>query len=68
MEKVNCATQTENVASFFVDVEGDIFDTLEAADVCGVVAEVVVDGFYVGSLDDIRAAALAKYNAAKQEC
>ena len=65
MKTINAATDQNNTASFFIDADGDIFDTLEeASEVSSCVAEIVVDGLYVGSLDEMRAAALRKYQAA----
>ena len=54
--------QNENTATFFVDVYGDIFDTLEEAELLGLDGTVQVPSLYVGSLEEMRAAALAKYN------
>ncbi len=65
MKIVNGAT-AENTAVFFVDVEGDIFDTAEEAQACGLAGQVIVDSFFVGRLDDMRARALRIYNAARE--
>ena len=58
----NYSTQNENIAKFYICIDGDIHDTKEDADITGCVAEVIVDGFFVGSMDDMRKSALAKYN------
>ena len=63
MKNVNAATQTESAATFYVCVYGDIFDTAEEAEITGLAGTVTVDGFFVGSMDEMRRAALSKYNA-----
>ena len=63
MKNVNAATQTESTATFYVCVYGDIFDTAEEAEITGLAGTVTVDGFFVGSMDDMRRSALAKYNS-----
>lgn len=65
MKTINAATDHANTASFFVDSDGDIYGTHADASEFGIcVAEVIVDSLYVGSLDDMRAAALRKYQDA----
>jgi len=63
MKNVNAARQTEGTATFYVCVYGDIFDTAEEAEITGLAGTVTVDGFFVGSMDDMRRSALAKYNS-----
>lgn len=65
MKTVNAATNQENTAEYFVDVYGDIHETLEDAEEMGVAGKVIVDGMYVGSAEEMRAAALRKYMAAE---
>lgn len=62
MKIVNGAT-SENTATFFVDIEGDIFEHQVEASVCGIAGKIVVDSFFVGSLTDMMARALRIYNA-----
>jgi hypothetical protein len=64
MKQINCATSS-NTASYFIDQDGDILESLHDA-TSPVVAEVIVDGFYVGSADEMRKAALRKYLAATE--
>lgn len=66
MKTINAATDQNNTTSYYIDNDGDIHETLAAATEFGTcVAEVIVDGFYVGSLEEMKAAALRKYLAAK---
>jgi hypothetical protein len=52
----------DNKASFFITNDGDIVDTLVDAEITGcAIAEVIVHGMYVGSLDDMRRNALNLY-------
>jgi hypothetical protein len=60
MKIVNAATQTQSTAEFFITCDGDIVDT-EAECFGDCVGKVVVDSFFVGSLDDMRKAARTKY-------
>lgn len=64
MKNVNAATSQENTATFYIDECGDIFDCRDDAGLLGLAGTVVVDGMFVGSLDDMRSSALRKYNAA----
>lgn len=64
MKAVNVATG-DNTATFFVDAEGDIFDTVEEAEVLGLAGTITRDALYVGSLDEMRQAALEAYNSAE---
>jgi hypothetical protein len=65
MKQINCTTpgNTDNVASYYIDSEGDIFEC-SADSIEPITAEVVVDGFYVGSAEEMRKASLRKYLAA----
>jgi hypothetical protein len=65
MEQINCTTpgNTDNVASYYIDAEGDVFES-PADSIEPITTEVIVDGFYVGSAEEMRKAALRKYLAA----
>ena len=63
MKTVNAA-KTENTATYYVDVYGDIFETESEARELGITGRIIVDALFVGSANDMRAAALRKYNAA----
>jgi len=63
MKNVYAARQPKGTATFYVCVYGDIFDTAEEAEITGLAGTVTVDGFFVGSMDEMRRAALSKYNA-----
>lgn len=66
MKTINAATNQENTTSYYIDNDGDIHETLaEATEFGSCVAEVIVDGFFVGSADEMKAAALRKYLEAK---
>ena len=58
--------ETGHTASYYITDNGDIVDSLSEMDpefeVC--VAKVVIDGFYVGSLDEMKRSALRKYQEA----
>ncbi len=54
-------TKDSDTATYYVDVEGDFLETKEDADLLGAVAEVIVDGFFVGSADEMKQAAHEKY-------
>ena len=54
----------DNTADYYISTEGDIFDTQEEAEITGCIAKVIVHGMYVGSSDDMKQAALVKYNEA----
>lgn len=65
MKVIDASTQQENTTSFFVDIDGDIHDSFHEANgfsIC--VGEVIVDGFHVGSTNDMRLSALRKYREA----
>ena len=66
MERFDFTEKTDdNTASFFITNDGDIVDTIEDAEMTGwAIAEVIVHGFYVGSLDDMRQNAMELYQAA----
>lgn len=61
MKTVNVA-QTDNQATFFVDVCGDIHDTAEGAEILGIDGTVTIDNGYPGSIEAMRAVALEHYN------
>jgi len=63
MKTVNASTTPENIAEFFIDVEGDIFESSVDAKVCGIAGKVIVDGFYPGTIQQMMQSALEKYNA-----
>lgn len=63
MKTVNAYTTPENTTTFWIDVEGDIFDNKEDAELIGIAGKVVVDCFYVGTLEQMKQAALEKYLA-----
>ncbi len=63
MKTVKAYTDKHNTATYYIDVFGDIFETLEDAELLGIDGVVVVDGFTVGSLDDMKKSALEKYHA-----
>lgn len=67
MKTVEAYTDKDNTTTFYIDIYGDIFDTAEEAEFCGIAGRVVVDAFYVGSLSQMRASALEKYQAALTE-
>lgn len=62
MKKVNVAT-TKNTATYYIDVFGDIFESIEEAEFCGLAGSVTRDAFYVGSKDEMKNAAWAAYHA-----
>jgi len=53
----------DHKAVFYVDVYGDIFDSQEEAELLGMAGTVTVEGFYVGTAEGMKRAALEKYNA-----
>ena len=58
-------TTSDNKAKFYITNDGDIMDSLDdIAPAEYAVAEVIVDGFYVGSLDEMRKHALRLYKNA----
>lgn len=62
MKTVNAATQTENTAEFFITFDGDIVDSEdECFGECH--GKVIVDSFFVGSIEEMRKQALQKYFA-----
>lgn len=62
IKTVNAATSQNNTATFYICCDGDIFDTKEEAEITGPISGVIiVDGFYCGSLDDMRSAAKEKF-------
>lgn len=67
MKTYNFSTDSDNTATYYITSEGDIVDTLADIDqefeTCA--AKVVVDGFFVGSLDERKASAMRKYLEAK---
>lgn len=65
MKTVNAATNQENTTEYYIDVYGDIFASKEEAEVCGIEGKVIVDGFYVGSAEEMKQAAKDKYLAAE---
>ena len=56
----------DNTATYYITSEGDIVDNWSEIDMefDAPVAEVIVDGFFVGSLDEMRQSALRKYQEA----
>ena len=60
MKTVNIAT-SENTATFFVDIHGDIHDHRADAVEMGLAGTVTVNALYVGSTDQQREAALEAY-------
>ncbi len=63
MKTVNAST-SENTTTFFISIDGDIFDTKAEAEDFGIAGKVIVDDFYCGSLQEMRMAALEKFNSA----
>lgn len=62
IKTVNAATSKDNTATFYISCDGDIFDTRDEAEITGPISGVIiVDGFYCGSLDDMRSAAKEKF-------
>lgn len=58
----------DNVASFYVTNDGDIVDTIEDANITGyAIAEIIVHGFYPGSLDAMRDRAARLYRGALEK-
>ncbi len=64
MKTVKAYTDKHNTATYYIDVYGDIFETLEEAELLGLDGVVIVDGFTVGCLDHMKKRALEKYHAA----
>lgn len=64
MKTYYLATDHSNTASFFITEHGDMVDTRDGDP--DVKYEIIVDGFFVGSLDEMRQAALEKFKAAKK--
>jgi hypothetical protein len=62
MKVLDVSTQKENLAHFFISNDGDVFDTSAECEITGwAVAKIIMDGFYVGSLADMRRRALSEY-------
>jgi hypothetical protein len=64
MKTVRAYENPDNTATYYIDIYGDIFDTQEDAEVFGVAGKVIVDGFFVGTIEEMRLAALDAYQAA----
>jgi hypothetical protein len=60
MKTVNVAT-TSDTATYYIDANGDIFESLDEAEVCGVLGKVIRDAFYVGTHEEMKNAAWAAY-------
>jgi len=50
----------DNKARYYIDVYGDIHETLYEAEFFGLAKTVEIDGFYVGSRDEMKAHALSR--------
>lgn len=61
MKTVNAYTDADNTTDLYIDVYGDIFWTLEDAQIMGVAGKVIVDNFYVGTPEEMKKAALRKW-------
>lgn len=65
MKTINAATDQNNTTNYYIDTDGDIHNTMTAATEFGpCVAKVVVDALFVGSAEEMEAAALRKYHQA----
>ena len=42
----------ENKTEWFLDVEGDLFETKEEAEICGLDRIIETNGFFVGSIKE----------------
>ncbi len=66
MKTVNAHTDKGNIAEYFIDVNGDIFEPQEEAQLLGLYGKVIVDGFYFGTPEEMKASALRKWHEGKK--
>ena len=53
MKTINLSSNdNDNVANWYQDQFGDIFETMEEAEICGLSKKIITDAFYVGTMDE----------------
>jgi len=67
MIEINLAQYQENTATYYITVDGDIIEDKVEAKYFGIEGCVTIDGFYPGSLEDMKKSALRQYKDAKIE-
>lgn len=61
-EKTIKITVSDNISTWYLDTEGDLFRTRDEAEVCGVATTVLADCWYPGSFDEWKKSILNQLN------